>query len=172
LEIGVGSGRFAQALGIKTGIDPSSKMLEIAKKRGITVFQTRGEERFFNKNIFGTVFLILTLCFVDLPSMVLREVHRILKPDGKMVIGIILKDSPWGRYYQRKKEEGHYFYKHAIFHSYQEIQQILEDSGFTIERVISTLFQKPGQVKEMEVPREGYLADAGFNVITAGKILF
>jgi len=32
LEIGVGTGRFAQALGIATGIDPSRKMIEIAKK--------------------------------------------------------------------------------------------------------------------------------------------
>ena len=30
LEIGVGSGRFAQALGIETGIDPSSKLLQMA----------------------------------------------------------------------------------------------------------------------------------------------
>ena len=38
LEIGVGSGRFAQALGIKMGIDPSKKLLEMASKRGINVF--------------------------------------------------------------------------------------------------------------------------------------
>jgi len=37
LEIGVGTGRFASPLGIEYGIDPSEKMLEIAKKRGVKV---------------------------------------------------------------------------------------------------------------------------------------
>jgi len=31
LEIGVGTGRFAEPLGISYGLDPSEKMLEIAK---------------------------------------------------------------------------------------------------------------------------------------------
>ncbi|MCK4804128.1 MAG: SAM-dependent methyltransferase, partial [Spirochaetes bacterium] len=37
MEIGVGSGRFAGPLGIQFGIEPSAKMREIAKKRGIDV---------------------------------------------------------------------------------------------------------------------------------------
>ena len=39
LEIGVGSGRFAQALGIETGIDPSIKLVEMARHRGVTAFR-------------------------------------------------------------------------------------------------------------------------------------
>ena len=73
LEVGVGSGRFAQALGIETGINPSAKLLKMAKSRGLSVFRARGEEQFFNKETFGTVFLIVTLCFVDSPIAVLRE---------------------------------------------------------------------------------------------------
>lgn len=38
LEIGIGSGRFAQALGINTGIDPSCKLVEMARSRGINAF--------------------------------------------------------------------------------------------------------------------------------------
>ena len=34
-EIGVGTGRFAAALGITMGIDPSGKMLDIAQERGM-----------------------------------------------------------------------------------------------------------------------------------------
>ena len=169
LEVGVGTGRFAQALGIKTGIDPSGKMLEIARKRGIEVFQARGEERVFDKEKFGTVFLLLALCFIDLPLPVLKEANRILKSGGKLVIGMVLKDSPWGKYYQKKKEDGHFFYRHATYHSYREMEEILAASGFAIEREISTLFQGPGEVKDLEIPVEGYLPDAGFTVIVAGK---
>jgi len=169
LEIGVGSGRFAQALGIETGIDPSAKLLEIAKGRVITVFQARGEEQSFNRETFGAVFLIVTLCFVDSPLAVLQEAHRILKPEGRIVLGLVLKESPWGKFYQIKKQEGHRFYKHATFYSYQEVERLLTDSGFAIEKIISTLFQKPGEVKEMEVQKDGFSTFASFTVIIAGK---
>ena len=170
LEVGVGSGRFAQALGIETGIDPSAKLLEMAKERGIKVFLARGEEKFFDEKTFGTVFLIVTLCFVDSPLAVLREAHRVLKPEGNIVLGLVLRESPWGKFYQVKKQEGHRFYKHAILYSYQEVERLLTDSGFIIEKVVSTLFQKPGEVKKMENPREGFSVDAGFTVVMAGKI--
>jgi SAM-dependent methyltransferase len=169
LEVGVGSGRFAQALGIETGIDPSAKLMEIAKGRGITAFRARGEERFFNKETFGTVFLIVTLCFVDSPLAVLNEAHRILKPEGKVVLGLVLKESPWGQFYLTKKGEGHRFYKYATFYSYQEVERLLMDSGFTVEKVVSTLFQKPGEVKEIESPREQFSPEAGFTIVVAGK---
>ena len=170
LEVGVGSGRFAQALGIETGIDPSANLLKMAEGRGLTVFRARGEERFFNKENFGTVFLIVTLCFVDSPIAVLREAHRILKPEGKIVLGLVLRESPWGKFYQIKKLEGHRFYKHATFYSYQEVERLLIDSDFNIEKVVCTLFQKPGEVKKMEPPQKGFSIDAGFTVIVAGKI--
>ena len=44
LEIGVGTGRFAHALGIKYGIDPSKRMLEIAKRRKIKAVLGYGEK--------------------------------------------------------------------------------------------------------------------------------
>jgi hypothetical protein len=37
------------------------------------------------------------------------------------------------------------------------------------ERTVSTLFQSPGEVKDVEEPREGYFPDAGFTIIVAGK---
>ena len=56
LEIGVGSGRFAQALGIETGVDPSSKLLQMARRRGINAFLGRGEQELFDEESFGSVF--------------------------------------------------------------------------------------------------------------------
>jgi len=170
LEVGVGSGRFAQALGIETGVDPSAKLLEIAKKRGITGHLAMGEELLFEAKTFGTVFLIVTLCFVDSPLDVLRESHRILEKEGKVVLGLVLKDSPWGKYYLAKKKEGHRFYQHATFYSYREVSELLKRSGFTIEKVISTLFQKPGAVTEMESPLQKFHPDAGFTIVMARKI--
>ena len=169
LEIGVGSGRFAQALGIETGIDPSARLLEMATKRGIKGYLGIGEDMPFAAGSFGTAFLIVTLCFVDRPAEVLREVHRILEAKGRLVLGTVLQESPWGQYYLKKKAEGHRFYKNAHFLSYEELVEMLQQSNFTIDKTISTLFQKPGEVNEMESPREHYLPDAGFTIVVAKK---
>jgi SAM-dependent methyltransferase len=169
LEIGVGSGRFAQALGIKTGVDPSAKLIEIAESRGIKTFLGCGEEQIFDKESFGTVFLIVTLCFLDSPLDVLREVKRILKPGGKIVLGLVLKDSPWGKLYQKKKEENHRFYRYAKFYSSKEIVRMLFKTGFMGERMISALFQEPGKVEDVEEPKEGYYPEAGFIILVAVK---
>jgi len=170
LEVGVGSGRFAQALGIETGIDPSAKLLAIAKKRGITGFLARGEEKLFDVETFGTVFLIVTLCFVDSPLAVLWEAHRILEKRGKIVLGVVLQESPWGQFYLSKKREGHRFYKYATFYSYQEVLEFLKRTGFTVEKVLSTLFQRPNEVIGMESPQEDFYPEAGFTIVVAGKI--
>lgn len=169
LEIGVGSGRFAQTLGIETGVDPSFKLLQIAHQRGVNVFQGRGEQLLFSEGSFGTVFLIVTLCFLDSPLDVLKEASRVLIPGGKIALGLVLEESPWGRFYQRKKAEGHRFYRYARFYSFDEVVNLLVQAGLVTEKVISTLFQKPGKVYHVEKPREGYSPDAGFTIITAGK---
>jgi len=169
LEIGVGSGRFAQALGIETGIDPSIKLVEMARRRGVTAFLGRGEQEFFDEELFGTVFLIVTLCFLDSPLKVLKEAKRILMPGGKIVLGLVLKESPWGQFYRLKRAQGHRFYKYATFYRYDEIIRLLAQAGFVIEETASILFQQPNKVEHMEEPKEGYFPDAGFTIIVAGK---
>jgi SAM-dependent methyltransferase len=169
LEVGVGSGRFAQALGIETGVDPSIKLLEMARQRGITGLLGRGEQELFDEESFGTVFLIVTLCFLDSALDVLKEAYRILMPAGKIVLGLVLRESPWGKFYQQKKRQEHRFYKYATFYRYDDVVKLLQQAGFSIEKIISTLYQKPGAVEHMELPRRGYSSSAGFTVIVAGK---
>jgi SAM-dependent methyltransferase len=169
IEIGVGSGRFAQALGIDIGLDPSSELLKIARNRSISAFLGRGEEMPFQDGVFGTAFFIVTLCFLDSPSRTLSEAVRLLKSEGKLVLGLVLKESPWGQLYQMEKQRGHRFYKYARFYSYDEVDMFLMQTGFSIEKVVSTLFQNPGEVNHIELPRQGFSRDAGFTVILAGK---
>jgi len=169
LETGVGSGRFAQALGIETGVDPSSKLVEMARHRGVTAFLGRGEQEIFDDESFGTVFLIVTLCFLDSPLDVLKEANRILIPSGKIVLGLVLKESPWGQFYQVKKAQGHHFYKYATFYSGDEVVKLMVQAGFVTEKIVSTLFQKPGKLEHVEESKEGYFPGAGFTIIVAGK---
>jgi len=169
LEIGVGSGRFAQNLGIQNGLDPSAELLEFAKNRGINASLGIGEALPFRSDIFGAVLLIATLCFVDSPLEVLMEANRVLSKGGNVVLGLVLGESPWGKLYELKKGKGHHFYKHATFYSYAGVETLLTQAGLSTEKVISTLFQKPDEMEHMEFPQEGFYPDAGFTVIVARK---
>jgi SAM-dependent methyltransferase len=169
LEIGVGSGRFAQALGIGIGFDPSIELVKMARRRGVTAFLGWGETELFDEESFGAIFLIVTLCFLDSPLEVLKEASRILMSGGKLVLGLVLKESPWGQFYQTKKAQRHRFYKFATFYSFDDVARLIAQAGFTTEKTISTLFQRPGEVHHMEEPRDGYFHDAGFTIIVASK---
>lgn len=169
LEVGAGSGRFARALGTEMGLEPSGKLGGMARARGLSVVRGVGERLPFKAETFGAMFLIVTLCFVSAPLEVFREARRILRPGGKLVLGCVLSDTHCGRLYQEKKERGHRYYKYATFYSFTEVSGLLERAAFSVERVISTLFQKPGEVEFNELPRDGFSPDAGFTIILAGK---
>jgi ubiquinone/menaquinone biosynthesis C-methylase UbiE len=169
LEIGVGTGRFAKELGIDTGIDPSLRLLEIAKKRGIRVKKAEGEKLPFKDKSFGTIFILFTLCFVENPKMVLLEAKRVLKKGGKLILGIIDRDSPWGQLYLKKKAEGHSIYRYATFHSVYEVVKMIEHAGMAVKAYSSALCQSPSKIPYEEPVHTELIKNAGFVCILAKK---
>jgi ubiquinone/menaquinone biosynthesis C-methylase UbiE len=165
LEIGVGTGRFASGLEIKYGVDPSENMLKIARKRGIDARRAQGERLPFDNSAFDYIVVIITLCFVKDPVKVLIEAKRVLKKRGKIIIGIIDKDSFLGRFYQEKKS---LFYKQAHFFSVKEITGLLAMSGFSRFSYYQTIYNFPDKMNLVERPRKGF-GRGGFVVISALK---
>ncbi|MFA5093533.1 MAG: methyltransferase domain-containing protein [Candidatus Omnitrophota bacterium] len=165
LEIGVGTGRFAASLGIKCGVDPSGNMLKIAKTRGIDVRRASGERLPFERDVFDYVAIIIALCFVKDPIKVLIEAKRVLKPRGKVIIGIIDKDSFLGKFYQHKKS---LFYKRARFFAVQEVVNLLKMSGFGRAQCYQTISKFPDKMIVVEKPKKGF-GKCGFVVISAKK---
>ena len=169
LEIGVGPGRFADALYSGFGIDPAFAPLKISKTRGIAVCQAIGESLPFHKNSIARVSLFFTLCFVQNPTEVFREANRVLKDTGHMILGFVPASSKWGVNLQQKKEDGHPFYEHAHFFTIENIKTFLAEQGFSIITSASSLYQAPGEVSQMESPQSGLDEKAGFIVIAATK---
>ncbi|RLD17649.1 MAG: SAM-dependent methyltransferase [Caldiserica bacterium] len=130
IEIGVGTGRFAHALGVEYGIDTSFNMLLKAKERGIKVLNAQAENIPFKDEIFDFALIIVTICFVKNPLMVLKETKRILKDNGKVVVGIIDKESVLGKLYQKKESP---FYKEANFYSPKDILIFFKETGFSYD---------------------------------------
>jgi len=162
LEVGVGSGRFAQPLGAKIGIDPSRNMLTLAKKRCIQVILGTGENLPFNDLTFDFVFVIVTLCFVENPVSVMKEAGRVLKRGGRLIVGEINKDSWLGKFYEDKRDKSE-FYKLAVFYSVNEIIEMFNKVGIRYAESHQTLMES---IDIEEEPKRG--ADKGGFVVLSG----
>ncbi len=169
LEIGVGTGRFAEELGIDYGIDPSVKMLLMAATRGIKTKQAEGEALPFSDDFFGSVFIIFTLCFVKNPAKAIAEAWRVLRQQGYLIIGIINKESPWGRFYMQKRDSGHPLYSLARFYDVGEVTEMLTTAGFIVEAHSSTLCHPPSVQIPAEEAHTRFIKEAGFICIESKK---
>ena len=167
MEIGVGTGRFAAPLGIKLGIDPSKRMLEIAQKRGIRVIEAVAENLPFNNNTFDFVLMVTTICFLDDIEAAFKEAYRVLRPESPLIIGFIDKNSKLGRQYQQHKNNS-VFYKIANFYSVHDVISYLKKAGFGNFSFIQTLYHKLSEITEIEPPKKGY-GEGSFIVIRAIK---
>ena len=65
IEIGVRTGRFAQELRIQQGIEPSEKMAELAKQRGIKVIICNAEVLPFENASFDFAIMVAVDPFVE-----------------------------------------------------------------------------------------------------------
>jgi len=167
IEIGVGTGRFAQPLGIKIGIEPSGRMKKIAQKRGIQVLDGVAEELPFNNSEFDFALMVTTVCFVDDIDKSLQEAYRILSQDGFLIIGLVDRNSSVGQIYLSHQNES-VFYKDATFFSVDELIEIMMQIGFRDFVFRQTIFQMLSETTEDEPVKHGY-GEGSFVVIRATK---
>lgn len=165
IEIGVGTGRFAQPLNLKTGVDPSENMARVARLRGIEVINAVAENLPIEKGTYDFALMVTTVCFLsDIPKA-FSEIYRILKPQGKIILGIIDRNSELGKKYEREKS-GNEFYRDAHFHSTEEITELLKQSNFNSFSYWQTLTGEKGT--DIEQPAQGF-GNGSFVVIKAIK---
>lgn len=167
LEIGVGTGRFAAPLGIPLGVEPSREMGKLAKRRGLEIVGGLAEALPFRDAQFDCALMVTVVCFLEELDTALQEVYRVLKPGGRLVIGVIDRHSALGHQYQQKRRENPY-YRLATFYSVDEVVVHLKAAGFTDFRFIQTIYHLLDEIHEREPVRPGYGA-GGFVVIRARK---
>lgn len=94
LEIGSGPGHvadmLAQAGAIVTGVDFSSKMVEVANSRypEIAFAQADAEELPYDDALFDAVVANFVVHHLARPEKVFREVNRVLKPGGRFAFAV------------------------------------------------------------------------------------
>lgn len=95
LEVGVGTGKnieyYPEGIDI-TAIDFSEKMLEKAKEKAkrlnkeVDLIQMDAQDIKFLDNTFDTVFTTCVFCSVPDPVKGLKEIRRVCKPTGKIIM--------------------------------------------------------------------------------------
>jgi len=165
VEIGIGTGRFALPLGIKVGVDPSEKMAEISRNRGIQVYRGVAEQLPFSNETFDFVLLVTTICYVDNLEESFKESYRVLQTEGFIIVGFVDKESELGKRYQLKREKSK-FYKDATFYSVKEVVDFLRKTNFKNVVIRQAVF--PSRTGRIDSVEDGY-SKGGFVIIKAIK---
>jgi SAM-dependent methyltransferase len=91
-----------------------------AASRGIQVCAAYGERLPFPHHTFDFVVLVTVGCFIEDLHVLFGEARRILRPNGRIIIGHIDKQSPLGRLYYSRKETDR-FYRDMYFRPADEV---------------------------------------------------
>ena len=166
IEVGLGTGRFSHALGIKEGIEPADGMAEKALQRGIEVMSGTAEKLPYADMQFDFV-LFVTICYLDQLKLALKEAHRVLKREGSVIIGFLDKERPVAQNYLERKHRST-FYKGATFYSVKRLVSLLEEVGFRDLEFNQTLFGDLDEIETAELPKDGY-GEGSFVVVKATK---
>jgi len=170
LDLGCGTGVHTlmlarQGLEVK-GIDISPPMLEKAREK------IRGKEipaQFIQGSIcdlpfppesFDLVLGITVFEFLENPRAAAREAWRVLRPGGRMVIGVLGDRSPWTCFYQKLGREGDPVFQHARFFSPRDLLGLLPGVRGQYEIGLHFGPDFPAEEKDraLEIEKEGVRA--------------
>ena len=130
LDIGSGAGNMAHHLahyGRVVGLDYHPRPLAVAHRRGLSVCQGLGNELPFATGSFDLVALLDTIEHIPDEFGVLREVVRVLKPGGKVLITVPAFMWLWS--YNDEIND------HQRRYTAPELRQKLEVSGLRVTRL-------------------------------------
>jgi len=166
IEVGVGTGRFAQPLGIKEGVEPSEEMAKKAVKRGVEIIRGFAENLPYSDLQFDFA-LFVTICHLENVKLAIQQAHRVLKHKGALIIGFLDKDKAIAQQYIENRHRSTFFRK-ATFYNAKYITKVIEDAGFKNLEFNQTLFGDLDNIKKVQLPKPDY-GEGSFIVVKAIK---
>lgn len=192
LSVGCGSGLFEKILReeygitIENGIEPSTGMADIARKRGLRVTISTAEEADFGRGDYDTLLFNGTPSYIGDLAGVVRKAYEALPIGGRIVLIDVPKESSYGIMYNLAKALGTWehpllagvyppdpypieFVEVANWRTTAEKIDLLEKAGFEDLTYAQTLTTHPlYSNRQEEQPVEGY--DRGdYVAVTAYK---
>jgi ubiquinone/menaquinone biosynthesis C-methylase UbiE len=137
LDLGCGTGNYSFWLARKglqvTGVDISDSMLGIAREKAgredldINFVKSDIADLPFKNNTFNLIVSVTVFEFLINPEAAVREAWRVLKPGGRLVIGVLGDKSPWTELYRQGANNKESVFKHAQFYSPQKLMELLPE---------------------------------------------
>jgi 2-polyprenyl-3-methyl-5-hydroxy-6-metoxy-1,4-benzoquinol methylase len=185
LDVGCGDGvysiRAAQLGANVTGLDISRVMLDAARRRAeaARVFvewrEGRAEALPFQAASFDVVLAVTVLCWVSDASAAVREMTRVPRPGGIVVIGELGRYSLWASARRIRGWFGEKFWREAHFWTPGELRRLVENVGLEFDVVRAAVYYPPSRsLAKRLAPLDGSLsrmtsAGAAFLCARAGK---
>jgi len=153
LDAGCGDGALVCAAASRgaaaTGTDPDPAMLAAARSRaanaglGATFVQGRVEQLPFSDASFDVVAAITVLCFLPGAIGAVREMARVLRPDGRLVLGELGRWSWWAAIRRVRSWLGSSIWAAAQFRTATELHFLAEQAGLSVTAIRGGVYYPP-----------------------------
>ena len=153
LDAGCGDGALICAAASRgaaaTGIDPDPAMLAAARSRvggaacGAKFVQGRLEQLPFREASFDLVAAITVLCFVPDAGGAVREMARVLRPGGRLVLGELGRWSWWAAIRRARGWLGSSTWAAVRFRTAAELKSVLGRAGLSVTAVRGGVYYPP-----------------------------
>jgi len=156
LDIGCGDGAYAieasQRGGKVFGLDRSHPMLEAARTRaasagaGFRWCQGAAQSLPFRDDSFDLVLAVTALCWIREPVVALKEMNRVLRPGGAVIVGELGRWSLWALARRFRGWLGASTWKRAHFWTAKELREFLVGAGLRPGDVRGAVYYPPSEI--------------------------
>lgn len=153
LDVGCGDAALAVALAqrgaLVTGVDVDPSMLAAGRARaaasGVAPDLMQGDIRAlpFADNSFDIVLAVTVLCFVDDAARAVREMDRVLRPGGCLLIGELGRWNLWAAKRRMSGWLGSRMWRSATFRAARALKDLVADAGLAVTTVRGAVYYPP-----------------------------
>ncbi|WP_291842483.1 class I SAM-dependent methyltransferase [Bradyrhizobium sp.] len=186
LDVGCGDGAIAFGLAQQgatvTALDADPSMIAAARVREkneatrVQFVEGDAESLPFGDATFDVVVAVTVLCFVQDAERAVKEIARVLKPGGRLVIGELGRWSLWAAQRRIRGWLGHPVWRAVKFRTAADLRSLAEAAGLRVVAIHGAVYYPPfGIAARLLAPVDLWLGQettfgAAFLAMSAAKV--
>ena len=155
LDVGCGDGAYSVAVsrsgGDVVGLDQSLPMLEASRTRAaslravVRLCQGVAQSLPFRDASFDLVLAVTALCWIPEPLVALREMNRVVRPGGVVIVGELGRRSLWALARRVRGWLGSRFWRGAHFWTTGELREHLSRARLRVSDIRGAVYYPPSE---------------------------